>query len=345
MPLHQKNPRCSHAKRLQTDSKNQDLEVAEVSKAVEETCLSSHPLMPGNSKEAAGAGIPSIPEGPQSFCSSSIAITATSSSKSDEGFSSQEEANSIPQATPDPKNVPIVALGEKVASLVNFLLYKYRMKEPVTKEDMLKIVIKEYEDHFTEILLRASERMEIIFGLDVKEVDPSNHCYGLLIKLGLTYDGMLHGEKGIPKTGILILILGAIFMKGNRATEGEVWEVLNVTGLYSGRKHFIFGEPKKLITKDLVKEKYLEYRQVANSDPAQFEFLWGPRAHAETTKMKVLEFLAKVRGTHPSSFPSQYEEALRDEEERARARISGRAVSTSMAPASSRAKSSHFSHP
>lgn len=39
------------------------------------------------------------------------------------------------------------------------------------------------------------------------------------IKLGLTYDGMMHGEAGVPKTGILILILGVIFMKGNCATE------------------------------------------------------------------------------------------------------------------------------
>ena len=128
----------------------------------------------------------------------------------------------------------------------------------------------------------------------------------------------------MPKTGILILILGVIFVKGNCATEDDVWEVLNVTRLYSGRKHFIFGEPRELITKDFVKEKYLEYRQVANTDPAQFEFLWGPRAHAETTKTKVLEFLAKVHGTDPSSFPSQYEDALQDERERARARISGR---------------------
>eukprot|EP00069_Balaena_mysticetus_P004732 bmy_17501T0 len=90
-------------------------------------------------------------------------------------------------------------------------------------------------------------------------------------------------------------------------------------------KHFIFGEPRELITKEFVKEKYLEYRQVSNTDPAQFEFLWGPRAHAETTKMKVLEFLSKVHGTDPSSFPSQYEDALQDEEERARARISARA--------------------
>ena len=81
--------------------------------------------------------------------------------------------------------------------------------------------------------------------------------------------------------------------------------------------HFIFGEPSKLITEDVVKEKYLEYWQVANTDPAGSEFLLTPRAHAETTKMKVLAFLAKVNGTDPSSFTSQYADAMQDEEERA----------------------------
>ncbi|ELK06970.1 Melanoma-associated antigen B16 [Pteropus alecto] len=205
-------------------------------------------------------------------------------------------------------------------------------------------VIKEYEGHFVEIFQKACEYMEMIFGFDVKEVDPTNHCYVLLIKMGLTYDGMLHGEKGVPKTGILILILSVIFMRGNRATEEEVWEVLSLTGIRSGRKHFIFGEPRELITKVFVKEKYLKYRRVANSDPAKFEFLWGPRAHAEVTKMQVLEFLAKVHETDPSSFPSQYEEALQDEEERARAHISAGAVSASVGNAGSNAKSSSFSH-
>ena len=98
--------------------------------------------------------------------------------------------------------------------------------------------------------------------------------------------------------------------------------------------------PRRLITSDLVMEKYLEYQQVPTSDPPRYEFLWGPRAHAEVSKMKLLEFLAKIHGTNPKSFPSQYEEALRDEEERARARIEATAGTSAMASASS-----GFSHP
>ena len=116
-------------------------------------------------------------------------------------------------------------------------------------------------------------------------------------------------------------------------------------GLYKGRKHFIFGEPRKLITKDLVQENYLEYRQVPDSDPPRYEFLWGPRAHAETSKMKVLEFVAKIHDTVPTAFPTWYEEALRDEEERAQARAAARARTAAIASARSKAIASSFSGP
>ncbi|KAB0341520.1 hypothetical protein FD754_018446 [Muntiacus muntjak] len=284
-----------------------------------ETHLPSHILMPGHLKEYPSAGIPSTPEGCQNFCASSTAITAISSIKSEEGYMIWEEESSpgTSLALLDPRSVPIYALDEEMNLLVNFLLLKYQVKEPITKADMLNIIINKCEVHFLEIFLRASECMEMLFGLDLMEVDHTNHCYCLLIKLGLTCDGIKHGEGSLPKSGILILILSVIFMKGNRATEDRAWEVLNATTIYSWMNHFIFGEPRNLITEDLVKEKYLEHWQVANTDPAGFEFLLIPRAHAKTTKIKVLEFLAKVNRTDPSSFTSQYEDALQDEEERA----------------------------
>ncbi|KAM5291045.1 melanoma-associated antigen B16-like [Glossophaga mutica] len=320
MAFHQKNPQCSPNQPLQSHSETQGLEAAQAPEVMEKACVSPHPPMPVSLNEAPAAGIPSSPESPQSFCSSSIVITATSSSKSSEESSSQKEEGSTSQ------EVSIDALDERVALLVDFLLFKYNTKEPTAKAEMLTIVSEEYQDHFTDILLQASERMEMIFGLDVKEVDPIQHRYAIIIKLGLTYDGMLHGEKGVPKTGILILLLGAIFMKGNRATEEEIWKILSVMKLYPGKKHDIFGDPSCLITKHFVEEEYLKYQQVANSDPAQFEFLWGPRAHAETMKMQVLKYLAKVYGSDPSYFTSQYKEAFEEEQERSRGRIATAAI-------------------
>lgn len=40
--------------------------------------------------------------------------------------------------------------------------------------------------------------------------------------------------------------------------------------------------------------RYLDYRRVPNSNPPEYEFLWGLRSYHETSKMKVLRFIAEV---------------------------------------------------
>uniref|UniRef100_A0A8C9CX10 Melanoma-associated antigen B16-like n=1 Tax=Phocoena sinus TaxID=42100 RepID=A0A8C9CX10_PHOSS len=299
-------------------SEPQGLEAAQVSRALEETSPSFfHTLMLAYLNEALAAGAPSTPHIPQSAYSCYTVITTISSSKSDEVSSSQERetGSASSKSLSETENLPTDPLDEKVIFLVQFLVQKYQMRDLITKADMTDDVIREYKDDFLEILRRASECIGLVFGIDVKQVDPTSHSYALN-KLSLTYDTRFSGDEGMPKTGLLIIILGVIFMKGNRATEEEIWKGLNMMDLYSGRKHFIFGEPRKLITKDLVEEQYLEYCQVPNSNPPRYEFLWGPRAHAEASKMKLLEFLTKIHESDPTCFPSQFEEALRDEGER-----------------------------
>ena len=80
------------------------------------------------------------------------------------------------------------------------------------------------------------------------------------------------------------------------------------------REHSIFGEPRELLTQVWVREGYLEYRQVPDSDPAHYEFLWGPRAYAETSKQQVMAFVLRVRQRALRAFPLLSEEAAREEE-------------------------------
>ena len=100
--------------------------------------------------------------------------------------------------------------------------------------------------------------MELVFGLELTEVDRSRNIYALINKLNLGGNEGPSDEGGVPKSGFLMVLLGIIFMKGNLATR-EVLEFLRVLGVYTGRRHWIFGEPRRLITKDLVQKKYLKY--------------------------------------------------------------------------------------
>ncbi|XP_041495406.1 melanoma-associated antigen B3-like [Microtus oregoni] len=225
------------------------------------------------------------------------------------------------QASASTVKPPQSSLRSSVQTVVKYMMHMYEMKRPILKADMLKMITNKHRKRFSEILRQASFNIEVVFGVDLKEVDSPKHSYILVSKMDLPNNGTVNKGRGFPKTGLLMNLLGVISLRGNCATEEKIWEFLNKMKIYDGKKHFIFGEPRKLITQDLVKLKYLEYRQVPNSHPASYEFLWGPRSHAETSKMKILEFWAKINHTVPSAFESWYDEALKDEEEKAGAAV------------------------
>ncbi|XP_036268982.1 melanoma-associated antigen 4-like [Pipistrellus kuhlii] len=270
--------------------------------------------------EAAAAESASPPHSPQGACPPPLPALAASpcSQPEDEGSSSPDkEGPSSGEGSEEARSTLQSALHLKMGYLVAFLLLKYRNREQTTKAEMLSRVIKEQQGHFPEILGEASEVMKLVFGIDVKEVDPSAHTYVLVPTLGLTYDGMGGDGHRFPNTGLLVAVLWLIATEGDCASEEEIWKALQVRGVHDGKQHCIYGEPRELLTKVWVQEQYLEYRQVPNIQPVRYEFLWGPRAHAETTKLKVLEFFLRNYRRDPSSVPSLSEEAMSDEEEQA----------------------------
>nr|XP_012644252.1 melanoma-associated antigen 11-like [Microcebus murinus] len=304
---------CQRNQHLQAQREVEGLVGAQAPGAQEEgAAASSSTVTPGTLEEFAAAATPSA----QRAFSFPTDLASTPGCHSYESSSNQEEEG--PRTSQDPAEQASVlqeALEERMSDLVHFLLLKYRMKEPITKAEMLNIVSQDYQDHFPEIFMKASECMQLVFGVDVKEVDPADHSYVLVTSLGLTYNEELNDDQRFPKAGLLIIALGVIFLEGDCAREEVIWDALGIMGVHAGSEHYIYGEPQKLITQDWVQEGYLEYQQVPDSDPVCYEFLWGPRAHAETSKMKVLEYVAKFNRRDPRSFPLLYEEALRDEQE------------------------------
>ena len=342
MPRKHKNKQHAHGKRHQVQGDTQEAQ-ASAAAAPGEECPSSPSSAPqgsppsspaaGDGQELQGAMAPSSP------------VAEASWAGSEEGAQGpEEESADAARAALLARSIRKDPLMRKASMVMDFLLERYTKKEPITQNGMLNVIGRKYKQHLPEILSRASERVELVFGLELKEVDCSRNIYTLVNKFSLGVEEGSSDEEELPKSGLLMALLGIIFTKGNRASEEEIWDFLNVLGIHAGKKHSIFGEPRKLITKDLVQKGYLNYRQVPNSDPPGYEFLWGPRAYAETNKMKVLEVLAKIQDTVPSSFPDLYDEALRDQVERAGLR--GIPISPAMAEASasSRAKSYSSSH-
>ncbi|KAK2495881.1 hypothetical protein MC885_014501, partial [Smutsia gigantea] len=241
---------------------------------------------------------------------------------------SDKASNDQDKDRPRTAEVPLYSKGSDkwysfvdiIDVLQDYILLQYRMKQPIMKEDMLKL-IREHDKHqFPEMLKEVARRTEILFGLVLKESDSPRQSYDLVSKLKLPNNGRVRPGRGFPKTGLLMHVLGLILWDGNCAAEEDIWKQLKKMTVYAGRRHFIFGEPRKLITQDFVRLKYLEYRQVAGSDPPRYEFLWGPKAHAEISNIRALELTKEMKEIMPSVFPSFGREALLDVEEKPKVR-------------------------
>ena len=80
---------------------------------------------------------------------------------------------------------------------------------------MLKKVLRDNKEHFLVVFSQALECLQLICGVEVKEVDPREHIYIMVPTLGLTCDAMLSSGQSMPKAGLLVLFLSLIMWNGD----------------------------------------------------------------------------------------------------------------------------------
>ena len=90
---------------------------------------------------------------------------------------------------------------------MKFLFLKYQAKELTSQVEMLKKVLRGNQEHFLEVFSQASESLQLVCGVEVREVDPREHIYIMVPTLGLTCDAMQSGGQGLPKASLLVLVL------------------------------------------------------------------------------------------------------------------------------------------
>ncbi|XP_021009728.1 melanoma-associated antigen B2-like [Mus caroli] len=342
MPRGQKSKVRAREKRRQSKTKFQELEDTETMAPEEEESSSSSALpsgdaVPSTSSEILAKLFQEMP----STATFSICIACKST---DTGAMSQGKKYVSSSAAQKSKKSPQQdLLTRKTGMLMEYMLNKYKQKEPLLRKEMLNVVTKSFKEQFPEILKKASNRMDLVFGLEVKEIQPHGQTYILVSKLDFQDDGSGSSELGLPTRGILIPLLSVIYLNGYCLPEEEVWHFLSMLGIYDGVPHLIFGDARKLITEDLVQENYLEYRQVPDSDPPCYQFLWGPKAYAESSRVKVMEFLGHINETGSSTYPYNHEESLKGKA-RAQAGDEAQRSTKSKAKKRSKAKSSLPTH-
>ncbi|XP_004643728.1 melanoma-associated antigen 4-like [Octodon degus] len=265
-------------------------------------------------REQPGPGSTSGPLNPEGLFALSSVMASSERKQYSEGSSSQQvEGPSLSQDKDATQIRKDAMKNDELDTILRFLLQKYQKKEQITMGELEHMVAHNSPEQFHVNFAEICECMHLGLGIIVREVGSPGHTYELVPALGLTYNGVLDdADQIIPKADLLILILSTIFLMGNRVSEEQLRDILRHRKVLAERSHIAVGDPWKFIREDLVRAEYLVYQQVHNSVPARCEFLLGPRALAETTKMKVLNHVIMLAEKDPGSCPYLYEQAMRE---------------------------------
>ena len=239
---------------------------------------------------------------------SSFSLTEVASTSHSSGLITETNSHSISTATD---------LERKASELVQYFLIADQKKIPIRKLDINNHVLKEHKKHFTVVLEKAREMLLSVFGSELLELD--DKMKGRYILVNKKHEGvrsnldMMCSEEEAIKLGLLFNILAIIYMNGDIISDTELWKTLRKLGIDLDCRHEIFGDVKKLVLDEFVKQAYLEYVKQSNSDPPSYHFHWGQRAKRELQKKDVLVHVSKIYGKEPTEWKSLWQDCIAEE--------------------------------
>lgn len=185
-----------------------------------------------------------------------------------------------------------------VNNTVYYILVADQHKRAIKKQDITKHVLKDSPYSFGEILKEARRKLTHVFGYELVDVKEKAGSYMLISNVDLKEASqfMKKSETEYAKQGIVTLILSLIMMMGGSLLEETLWEILASMGVKLDMPDAVFGNVKRWVTTDLVKQMYLDYSKVEGSELVTYQLKWGPRATREVPKMDLLDFVCEVHG-------------------------------------------------
>lgn len=220
------------------------------------------------------------------------------------------------QKTQNYKELSKEELKRKTSDVARYLLFTDRKKYPVKRGDITKNVLKEHAKSFNEIFDHAKKNLNKVFGIEVEEIDVGKSRGYILV------DGVKSEEQhelidwgdDLPKMGLLMVVLGMIFMCDHVITESKLWHMLKKLGIEPKKEHEVFGDSEKLISQEFVRQCYLDRKKVLGGDEAAYEYRWGARAEKELTWRQALKFVSEIYGTQMEDWTAQMKEIIAKEE-------------------------------
>lgn len=233
------------------------------------------------------------------------------------GATQLTQAPTFTQAEKSLKEMAPGDVDRKVNDLVHFLLSMDSKKLPIKRQDISKNVLKECSRAFPILMEKAKEKLDMVFGMDLVTLDSKR--YILVNRLENDGDEPHQDwpKEDSARMGLVMLILASIFMNGNVMNQSQLEHLLKKLSLDMEQHHEVFGDLKKLITQEFVRQGYLEYIRQPASDPPTYELKWGERAKSELTKREALNFVCQIYGDiEPEQWKSQFADIQKSEKGR-----------------------------
>lgn len=209
-------------------------------------------------------------------------------------------------------------LERLVNDTVYYLLISDQHKETIKKKDIQKHVLNNSGKAMRAVLASAKEKLQDVFGVELVELDDKQGSVILVRKVDLSeFSQFLQiSDKVLARQGLITLVLALILMNHGIIHEASLWKMLKPYGLDPNSSNPVFGDVRKLICVELVKQAYIEQSVVLGSDPPVNQYQWGVRAKKEFSKRSVLEIVCKVmgQGTRLEHYASVYNEIVHFEQ-------------------------------
>jgi len=254
---------------------------------------------------------------PKATSKKGASATLTNGTQNTEDSDSSEEATqsrsqmTLTQAEKALGSMSGVEVEQLVNDLVIYLMIADQKKIPIKRQDINKNVLKDNKRAFAGLMSKAKAKLETVFGIKLIDLEQSRY---ILVN---TLDNPVAEDVDVEdhaKTGLVLVILALIFMRGNQIGEDELFEALRKLGVDVDQPHEVFGDVRRLITVEFIRQAYLESERQPTIDPPKLIFHWGLRAKAETTKRDVLEFVCSIYGNkEPTEWRAQWLDIVESE--------------------------------
>lgn len=192
-----------------------------------------------------------------------------------------------------------------VTEVVMYILAKEASKVPAKKLTITKF-LPGFSRNSKTIILEAKDVLSQVFGYELIDADGKYFVVNKFAPSEIGFQILRAPTENKIRNVLLLIVLSVVFMEGGTVREDTVWNFLELLKIKVGAvPDPVFGDVKKLLSKDFVSMLYLQLTRREGTDPPVYEFSLGVRAEAEIPKRKILEFVCKMYGNKEHDWPVQ----------------------------------------